>query len=545
MTNPSTPTEFDALEQRTIDHLFELYPGYAVSLGLHRYDGRLPLSERATTDRWLADSASIERALSSVDPAGLPEGRAIDRLLLQLLLAGARFDLDEIGEFDRNPMVYFGGLSLTSYIVRDYAPVAQRVDAMVRILHAVPAYLDGGRRRLRPALPRPFVTLALSMGSGLPSHFREAEAFARTSSTALGERLARARTIAEEAVTAFLERLRAEYLPRADEKFALGPAMYQRLLYVREGLEIPFAEVERRGRADLERNQRRLEQISRESGRSISQLFDRLYADHPSAPELIPTARSLVDGARQFVEDHRLVTIPEGAVVRVEETPEWGRSLSTASMESPGPFESASNEGIYYVTPVDSKWNAQQQEEWLRSLNRTMLGNITMHEVYPGHYLQFLRFREARVSLARKVFLSPSFVEGWAHYTEQLAVEEGFGAPGVDAEVAQIHDALLRDARLLVSIGLHTRSMSVAEGTAVFEREAHFEHLPAEREAIRGTYNPEYFCYTLGKLAILEARSKYLRPRFNGALSAFHDTLLGFGCPPIGLFDRLFAEPAH
>ena len=536
--------EFDALEREVVDHVFELYPPSAVGLGLHAYDGRLPLSDRSATDRWLSEAARFQARLKKAGTENLSEDRQIDRLLLELLLAGPQFDLAEIQEFDRNPMGYLASLSMTSYIAREYAPAPKRVEGIVRLLEAIPAYLEGGRRRLRDVLPRPFVSLAISMAQGLPSHFAEAEDFARRESQALGDRVAAARTAAEAGLQAFLEDLQTRRLPKASDAFALGPKLYQRLLYVREGIERPFAEIEKAGRTDLERNQRRLEHIARESGKTIPQLLEHLNADHPTAAELIPTARSLVEGARRFVEEHALATIPEGARVRVEETPAWGRSLSTASMESPGPFETSSDEGIYYVTPVDPAWTPTQQEEWLRSLNREMLANITAHEVYPGHYLQFLHLRRAKGSLARKVYLSPSFVEGWAHYTEQLVIEEGFGAPAVGAEVAQLHDALLRDCRLLSSIGLHTAGWSVARATELIEKEAHFEHHPAEREAIRGTYNPEYFCYTLGKLAILDVRAKVLRTQFGGSLRGFHDTLLDFGCPPLGLLERLMARAA-
>ncbi|EQD66118.1 protein containing DUF885, bacterial, partial [mine drainage metagenome] len=154
------------------------------------------------------------------------------------------------------------------------------------------------------------------------------------------------------------------------------------------------------------------------------------------------------------------------------------------------------------MTPVDPAWSATQQEEWLRSLNRPMLRNITIHEVFPGHYLQYLHLRAAGGSLARRVYLSASFVEGWAHYCEQLAVETGLGAPAPEAEVAQLHDALLRDCRLLASIGLHAEGWPLERATRLFETEGRMDRLPAEREAIRGTFNPEYFCYTLGKLAL-------------------------------------------
>ena len=534
--------ELDALERRIVDHLFELEPSYAVGLGLHRYDGLVPDLSRAATESWATRADALLAQLSRIDDASLSDARRVDRFLLRLLLESPLFDLREAQDLDRNPMSYVGSVALTSYMVREYAPVADRVASIVRILDAVPHLLEEGRRRLRPPLPRPFVELAISIGGGLGPHFQEAEEFAARAS--LGARVAAARGPAAAAVTEFLRWLREECLPRSVPEFALGPHRYQRLLFVREGIEAPFDEIRKAGAADLARNQARLDAIAAEERASIAELLQRLNQDHPKAADVIPTAEAFVAETHAFVTDRALVTIPEPAVCRVEETPIFGRALSTASMNPPGPFDTGPTDGIYYVTPVDPAWTPVQQEEWLRSFNRSLLRNITVHEVYPGHYLQFLHFHRTPGSLVRKVYLSPSFVEGWAHYAEQLAIEHGLRRESHAAEIAQIHDALLRDCRLLASVGLHTQGMTLGEATQLFEREAHFEHLPAEREAIRGTFNPEYFCYTLGKLAILNSRARFLDPRFSGSLKQFHDTLLGYGCPPIGLLDTLLGNPA-
>jgi uncharacterized protein (DUF885 family) len=534
--------ELDRLEQQVVDHLFELQPSYAVGLGLHKYDGLVPDLSRGATDAWCLRADELLGRLSRIEDAGLSESRRIDKFLLRLLLDSPLFDLRESKDLDRNPMVYVGSISLTSYMVRDYAPVEDRVRAIVRILERVPTLLEEGQRRLHGPLPRPFVELAIAIGGGLSPHFHEAETFAARESMA--PVVAPARTLAEASVAKFLSWLREECLPRSTPEFALGPHRFQRLLYVREGIEASIDDVRKAGTADLARNQARLEEIAREEKVGLPELLQRLNRDHPAAAEVLPTARAYVEETRKFVTDHDLATIPEPAACRVEETPIWGRALSTASMNPPGPFDTGPTEGIYFVTPVDPAWSPVQQEEWLRSFNRSLLRNITVHEVFPGHYLQFLHFHRSAGSLTRKVYLSPSFVEGWAHYTEQLAIEQGLGRENHSAEIAELHDALLRDCRLLASIGLHTQGMTLLEATQLFEREAHFEHLPAEREAIRGTFNPEYFCYTLGKLAILNSRNRFLAPRFGGSLKAFHDTLLGFGCPPIGLLDTLLAAPA-
>ncbi len=541
---PPTPTDsLSAIEQKIVTHFFTLQPNYAVMLGLHDYDGRLPDLSATATENWAGHSDDLLRELDSLPKDSLPSARRLDRMLLQLLLESALFDLRESHDMERNPMSYVGIFSLTPYMVREYAPASHRVDAIVRVLEQVPSVLAVARQRLSSVLPRPFLQLTLAIGGGLPTHFEEAEGFARRGSSVLGDRVKAARSPAEGAIAEFLARVKQEYLPKSNDEFALGPSRYQRLLWVREGIESPYAEIQAAGRADLHRNQDRLREIARGEGVTVPALLERLYRIHPTASTLIPTARRFVDEARTFVETHQLASIPAPAICRVEETPIYGRALSTASMNPPGPFDQVGDEGIYYVTPVDSAWLPAKQEEWLRSLNDAMLRNITIHEVYPGHYLQFLHFRKTGGSLTRKVFLSASFCEGWAHYAEQLAIEQGLGQGHLEAEVAQLHDALLRDCRLLASIGLHTQGMTLPQATALFQQEAFFEQLPAEREAIRGTFNPEYFCYTLGKLAILDVRRKHLQSAFQGSLRSFHDALLGFGCPPIGLLDSLLVGP--
>jgi transcriptional regulator with XRE-family HTH domain len=530
------------LEKEIIAHLFVARPTMAAYLGLHEYDGLLPDLSAESTERWRATAKGFLRQLGEVPDSDLPVPRRLDRSLLRLLLEGNLFDLEETRELDRNPMSYLFQPDLTNYISRDYAPIADRVAAIVRILTSVPSLLETAKHRLEPVLPRPFVTLSIQIAGGLPSHFEEGESFAATGSASLRDEVQKAREGADGAVRAFAEWLRTQRLPQATDDFALGRERFQRLLWVREGLTLPIDEVLRRGREDLKRNRDRFAEIARREGVSVDQLVARLNDKHPSPEELLPLARRLTDEIREFVRTQGIVTIPEPEVVHVRETPAWARDLWTAAMSSPGPFEKPVD-GIYWVTAVDPAWTPAQAEEWMRTLNHAMLKNTTVHEVWPGHYLQSLHFRKTSQTLARKVWFSYSFIEGWAHYCEQAALEAGFDGRSTSAEVTQLHDALLRDCRLIVSIGMHTQAMSVADAARLLRTEAHLEEVHAQREAIRGTYNPEYFCYTLGKLAILDARSKYLATKFHGSLKAFHDTLLGFGTPPIGFLDSLLAGP--
>jgi len=528
------------LEKEIIAHLFVLRPTMASYLGLHEYDGLLPDLSPESTLRWTTTAKEFLRQLREIPESDLAVPRRLDLNLLRLLLEGNLFDLEETRELDRNPMSFLFQPDLTNYIARDYAPIADRVTAIVRVLTSVPALLETAKHRLEPVLPKPFVTLSIQIAAGLPSHFEEGESFAATGSPTLRDEVQKAREGADAAVRSFTEWLRTERLPQATEEFALGSERFQRLLWVREGMTMPVDQVLRRGHDDLKRNRERLAEIARREGVSVDQLVARLYEKHPSPEELLPLTRRLTDEIREFVRTEGIVTIPEPEVVHVRETPPWARDLWTAAMNPPGPFEKPVD-GIYWITSVDPTWTPAQAEGWMRTLNHAMLKNTTVHEVWPGHYLQSLHFRRTSQTLARKVWFSYSFIEGWAHYVEQAALEAGFDGRSTSAEVTQLHDALLRDCRLIVSIGMHTQGMSVADAARLLRTEAHLEEVHAQREAIRGTYNPEYFCYTLGKLAILDVRSKYLATKFQGSRKAFHDTLLGFGTPPIGFLDSLLA----
>jgi uncharacterized protein (DUF885 family) len=530
--------DLSAIERAIVDHDFDLRPTLAVDLGLHTRDGVLPSLDAATTDRWARKADRLLTRLKEIRESDLSPARQLDRLLLELVLEGALFDLRETRELDRNPMAYLFLPTFTTYISRAYAPVDHRVESIAQILEGVPRLLLDARRRLEPILPRPFVALSIQMGEGLLEHFEEADNFASRESAGTAVRLRRARPPAEDSVRSLVESLRTDYLPRSNDDFSLGSDRFQRLLWVREGLKTAFGEVLARGREDLRRNQQRLKEIALRERSTVPRLIAQLSQDHPTPEALLSLVRTLTDEAREFVRSKTLATLPEPEICHIRESPAFARGLWTAALSGPGPFD-VPVDGIYWITTVDPSWTPGQQEEWMRTLNFSMLKNTTIHEVYPGHYLESLHFRQAAKTFARKVYFSASYTEGWAHYCEQLAIEAGFDGRSIASEVAELHDAVLRDCRLIVSIGLHTQGMTLADATRFFQREARLEELHAQREAIRGTFNPEYFCYTLGKLAILEVRSKFLDSKFHGSLRSFHDALLSFGSPPIGFLDPL------
>jgi uncharacterized protein (DUF885 family) len=263
----------------------------------------------------------------------------------------------------------------------------------------------------------------------------------------------------------------------------------------------------------------------------------RLSDEHPSAADLIPSVARRLEAARRFVVEHDLVTVPSEVRPRVEETPPYARSGSFASMDTPGAYETRATEAFYYVTPVEPEWDAAHREEHLRAFNPYVIDLVDVHEAYPGHFLQFL-YAPRFPTRTRKMVAVGTNVEGWAHYTEQMMIEEGFGGGDPRIKLAQLEEALLRDCRYVVGIKLHTQGMSVPDGAKVFVEQAFQEPANGYEEARRGAYNPTYLYYTLGKLQIQALRDEY-RQRKGASLKAFHDAFVAQGGLPLPLVRKL------
>jgi hypothetical protein len=523
-----------------VEHLFDLAPQDAVQLGLHSYDGILPDLSPEATDRWIRKAVEFEKNLESIPPSRLSRDCRLDHFELRLGLERALFYLRDWPKWDLQPLAYAFLLQLSEYISREYASATVRADVVVRHLLAIPSFLRVGTGRLKDPLPEPYVRAGLEAFDALPDHLREAADFARSVAPDRSREVEQARGEADAAVREFRERL-GKSLERATTAFALGPDRFQKLLWVSEGIATPWPELLREGWADLRANRSRLEEITRNLIPSMSadRALARLREDHPTAEGLLDEARRCVTELREFLVAQGFVSVPEGVTCAVEESPPADRPFSFASMRSAGPFEASTIPAAYRITPVEPTWAPERQTEWLERFNRAALGIVTAHEVYPGHFLQFVRFNQIANTLAQKALGSGAFFEGWAHYAEQLVIEQGFRREAPWAHVAQLQEALLRDCRLIASITMHAQGTSLEEATDLFVREARLPRFPAEREARRGTFGPTYFGYTLGKLAILSARSAFLRRHPDVGLWEFHDRLLSLPAPPVGLIDAL------
>jgi len=356
---------------------------------------------------------------------------------------------------------------------------------------------------------------------------------------------------------AFVKWLEQERLPRAHARYALGRADYARMLRNDELLTLTPERVLEIGMAELKREQAAFAEAARQidPAKKPIEVFKEIQKDHPTEQELIPDTKKNLEGIRQFLIDRKIVSMPTDVRVRVEETPQFARATSFASMDTPGPFETKATEAYYYVTPPDAKDTPEKKDEWLTAFNYYTTDIVSIHEAYPGHYLQFIHLNASSANRLRKILTSYAFTEGWAHYTEKMAVDEGFGLDNYVAptaadrlraakyRLAQSDEALLRLCRLCVSIRIHCQGMTVEEGTKFFEDNCYYEQKPARSEAIRGSYDPGYLYYTLGKLQVLKLRRDWqAQEGAKYSLQGFHDEMLRHGAPPIRLLREIMLQ---
>jgi uncharacterized protein (DUF885 family) len=521
---------------------FAAHPSEGTAAGLHQYDTRL---EDLSRPRVEARIAELKTQL-----ADLPGSRSawpddeIDARVLEGQIRAELLDLATLRVWEVNPMAYAGlpGGAIDGLMKRDFAPAAERLRSVIARERAIPALFEAARANLKNP-PREFTDLAIRMAKGSVGFFRGSVAsWARDAAgpdrALLGEfEAANARVIA--AAESFAGWLESDLKPRSIGKYAIGPENFLAKLRFEEMVELPLADLLDRGEAQLARDHAAFEAMARriDPGKTPAEVMKGLSDDHPTADDLIPSVRRSIDEARRFLVERKIVTIPSEVRPRIEETPPYARSGSFASMDTPGPFESKATEAFYYVTPVEKDWDARHAEEHLRLYNPPVVAMINVHEAYPGHYLQFL-YAPRFPTKTRKLVFCGTNAEGWAHYAEQMMVDEGFGGGDPKVRLAQLQEALLRDCRYVVGVKLHTRGMTVEEGARVFVEKGFQEPANAYEEARRGAYNPTYLYYTFGKLQIQELRDEY-RARTGGGLREFHDAFVAQGGLPIALVRQI------
>lgn len=550
-TLTATPADrkFEELADEYLAAHFSFLPHAGIDLGLHEYDGKLADYRRARLDEHEVKLKTYERQFEEIPESELSPPQRIDRQVLLCLLRNAIF-LDEGSEaYFRNPIVYMRAIQLDKYLVRDFAPLADRVRSIIATERQIPQFLAAARENLRPVLARPLVETAIKMAQGA-GDFLERDlplAMAKLEDPALRSELESANKIAAAEVRAYAKWLQTERLPNVNLDFAYGTEAYARMLREQELVTISPAKILELGLAELKREQEIFAATAKllDPSRPAIKVFEAIQDDHPIAERLIPdTARNL-EAIRKFVEERKLVTMPPNLNVTLAETPPFRRAVSFASMDAPGPFETRATAAYYYITPVEPSWTPLQQHEWLTAFNYYTTDVVSIHEAYPGHYLQHRHLNGSPLSKVRKSFASYAFVEGWAHYTEQMVLDAGFPA-GDDKlktaryRLAQSDEALLRLCRLCCSLKMHCEGMTPDEATKFFQENCYYQEVPARQEATRGTYDPKYLHYTLGKLMILKLRRDWQRQEGDSfSLQRFHDEMLSHGAPPVPLLRRI------
>jgi uncharacterized protein (DUF885 family) len=551
--------EYEAVAEEYIKGYLGAHPLEGTALGLHEYDGKITDYSRLALDAELSRLRRFDDRLSKFDPSKLSPRQSIDLRILQAAVKKDLFEMQDMSVFERNPMVYARAADVNVYIKRNFAPLEDRVRSLVAIESQIPNILIAARTNLNEVVPKPYVELAIQIAKGSADFLKKdlVAAIGNLKDEQLRVAFHEANRKAANALNDYAAWLEREKLPKASLDFALGEEKFRHFLAQTELVDLAPQKILEIGMAQLKAEQEAFAEAAKkiDPNKSPIEVFKQIQSEHPTPQNLIPDVAKDLDKIRKYVLTRRLVSIPSDVRAKVKETPQYLRATSFASMDTPGPFEKRANEAYYYVTPAENDWPEKQKEEWLTAFNYYTSDVVSIHEAYPGHYVQFLCLNASPASKIEKIFGSYAFVEGWAHYCEKMMLDEGYGSstsstPSEDDvkraakySMAQADEALLRLCRLCVSIKMHTQKMSVDEATKFFQDNCYYEEKPARSEAMRGTYDPGYLNYTLGKLQILKLRDDYKAQQGDDfSLQKFHNELLNHGMPPIRLLREIMLK---
>src|SRR6476660_8117949 len=517
--------EFEGVAEEYVKTYLAAHPLQGTALGFHEYDGKISDYSRLALDAELSRLRRFDDRLAKFDPAKLSPRQSIDFRILQAAVKRELFEMQDMSVFERNPMVYARAGDVNVYIKRNFAPLEDRVRSLVAIESQIPNILIAARTNLDEKLPKPFIELAIQIARGSADFLRKdlVAAVSGVKDEQLRVAFQAANRKAANALSDYATWLEREKLPKATLDFALGEEKFGRFLEQTELINLPPQKVLDIGMTQLKAEQEAFAEAAKkiDPNKPAIEVFKQIQSEHPASDKLIPDISKDLDKLRKYVVSRRLVGIPSEVRAKVKETPQYLRATSFASMDTPGPFEKRATEAYYYVTPTEEDWPEQEKEEWLTAFNYYTSDVVSIHEVYPGHYVQFLHLNASPASKTEKIFGSYAFIEGWEHYCEKMMIDEGFGSPpnsspseddvkrAAKYRMAQADEALLRLCRLCVSIKVHTQNMSIDEATKFFQDNCYYEQKPARQEAMRATFDPGYLNYTLGKLQILKLRDDY------------------------------------
>ncbi len=539
-TTAAGDAAFNIVAREYLEDLYRRQPSQATSLGIHKYDDRLEDYSRQAVTAAIASARQFRDRVAAIDDKTLSAGNQLDRELVRRAIDSQLLTLEVVRPWARDPDGYSSGLTNTAYkmITRKFAPPEERLRKLVAREKAMPAALAEARKNLENP-PLIYTLIALEQIDGNQSFFATAvaSAFPEVSDTALVAEFKQANNAVIAALGAYKKWLQGDLLGRSKGDFAIGEETYRRKLAADEMIDTPLDELLAMAERDLRANQAALaETASRiDPKRALEQVMTAVESNHPPAGKLLSTTQAELDSIGRFMTDHHIVTVPNAPPARVQETPPFMRATTTASMDIPGPFETVATEAYYSMTLPSPKASAAETEEFMTQWYYPAISNVSVHEVWPGHYLQFL-YAKNFPSDVRKVLGAATNSEGWAHYCEQMVLDEGFHADDPRYRLAQIQDALLRDVRFIAGIRMHTRGMTIAQAEELFVKEGHQPRPVAKSESKRGTSDATYGYYTMGKLLILKLRDDYkTKMGAQYSLQKFHDTFISLGMMPLPL----------
>ena len=526
-----------------LNYLYETQPTAAAFDGVHQYDDLLEDPSRTALEGQGRELGGLVRQLATVGKSGMTKTEQVEREMLTANIRARIFELENIRSWERNPQRHSEilAMSLAGQVLFPYAPVGERARRILSKLKQTPRLIETARKTIQDP-PGIFIKEGITSLNGVVEFIEHDLPRALTSldDMHLLSDLADASTEAVTAIHGYTEYLRNEVAPKARGSFRLGRENFDGKLELEEGVTLGADRLLAIAQRELRETQEEFRSVAGRLGGDVASALEGLKQDHPSAATLVSTAHSQVTELAAFVERKGLVSVTDGEVPVVAPTPPFYR-WTFASLWAPGPFEARPLPTYYYLTDVDPTWTPDRQEQHLRDFHTGALWAISMHETYPGHFLQHQHVCRIESKLRKSGLLaSIGFIEGWAHYGEQVMIESGFGRKDNHVKLGQLAEALIRLARLVVGIRLHVEDMSVEQGVRFFRDEAFMEEGSARREAERGTFDPGYVVYSLGKLMILKLRADYeAKHPSKFSLKTFHDRLLGNGNLPIWAHRRL------
>ena len=518
------------------EYYFPYNPTSATSAGIHKYDDTLEDYSAAGAKKRIAILKKFEAGFAKL-PAGPDRDLVLSSIRANLL------ELETVRMWAKNPDIYSSGLSNSAFVIisRTFAPPEARLKALIARERLMPQVLNDARANVKRP-PRIYLDVAIEQLPGIVSFFENDVplAFKDVKDAAL---LADFHTTNSAVIGALKDQ--EEYLKRqaasgySPEDFKLGAKNFAKKLEYEEMVDIPLDRLLQIGYDNLRANQTKFRETAAliDPNRTPNAILDELKKDHPAPDRLLDAFRETCTKLAAFVNEKKIVTIPSPVPPILEETPPFLRALTFASMDTPGPYETVAKEAFFNVTLPEKDWKPERVEGFMSSFNRGTILSTAIHEAYPGHYVQFLWMQHVD-SRVRKLITANSNAEGWAHYTEQMMLDEGYSSDP-KMRLGQLLDALLRNARYIVGIEMHTGKRTFEQGIEFFEKQGYQSHEVAEVETKRGTSDPTYLYYTLGKLQILKLREDYrgkMGARFS--LQEFHDNFMRQGAPPIKIVRR-------